>query len=108
MTCGARRVHHHANIVVGESNGRRCGDVDCKSALVGAVGALVIDLEQVWQPTTPCEFLSGSGEVLVVDQQPGSRITQNVLEFRHGKPPVERQHDGADPATSELELEVFS
>ena len=37
----------------------------------------------------------------------GRRIAQDVFELRNGEPPVERQHDGAEPAAGELELEVF-
>jgi len=29
------------------------------------------------------------------------------LQLRHGEPPIERQHDGAEPAAGELQFEVF-
>ena len=70
--------------------------------LVGAVGPVVIDLEQVLR-----QLARLLGERLVVDQQLGRRIAQDVFELRHGEPPVERQHDGAQPPAGELELEVL-
>jgi hypothetical protein len=47
------------------------------------------------------------GEAPVVDQERRRRIGQDVLQLRHGEPPVERQHDGAQPSAGELQLEVF-
>ena len=99
---GPRRVHHHADVVMRQGSGCRRRAGLGERALVGAVGALMVDFEQ-----TGGEGTRLSGEGPIVDQQLGARIAQDVFQFRHREPPVERQHDGAQPAAGELQLEVF-
>ena len=102
MARGARGVHDHADVVVRQRHRRRHRRARRQRALVGAGRVLGIDLEQVLRQRRGL-----LREALVVDQELGRRIAQDVVELRHGEPPVERQHDRAEPAAGELELEVF-
>ena len=102
MPGGARCVHHHADVVVRQGGRRRRRAGLGESPLVGAVGAVVVDFEE-----TGGEGGGLGGEGPVVDQQLRARIAQDVFQLGHREPPVERQHDGAQPAAGELQFEVF-
>ena len=99
---GAGRVHHHGDVVVREGGGRRRGQGRGEGTLIGAVGPVVVDLEPVRR-----ERGGLLGEGLVVDQEFRRRVAQDVFQLGHREPPVERQHDGAQPAAGELDLEVL-
>ena len=102
MARRAGRVHDHGDVVVIERDRPGGGGRRRQRLLIGAVGALGVDLEAV-----PRNLRGLCGEALVVDQQGRRGVRQDVLQLGHGQPPVERQHDGAEPPAGELELEVF-
>ena len=102
MAGGARGVHDHADVVVRQRHGRRHRRARRQRALVGAVGSSGSISSRFFDSAVAC-----CAKRLVVDQQLGRRIAQDVLELRHGEPPVERQHDRAEPPAGELQLEVF-
>ena len=102
MAGGAGGIHHHGDIVVRHVDRRDSGCGGGQGLLVGAVRIFGIDFQQGLRQSRGLRC-----ERLVVDQEFGRRISQDVFELRHGEAPVERQHDRAQPAAGELDLEIF-
>ena len=109
MTGRARGVHDRADVVVGElraNAARLAGERgDDRFVRIGRCCTARVDAQQRPDAAAALELLRRLGELPVVNQHLGRAVVQDVLEFRHGEPPVQQHRDRTGAPARELHIE---
>ena len=75
-------------------------------SLVGRRPIVAVDVDEMRDAAARLQLGRGLGEFIVIDENLGARVVDDELQLRHRQPPVQRQENGAQPATGELQFEM--